>query len=62
MRWLAVALGLAACNQVFGLDRTRAIDAAIGPDAPPDASPDVDEDVDGILNVADNCPGIWNPD
>ena len=41
---------LAGCNQVLGLDTTRA------------ATPTADFDGDGIPNVDDNCPTVPNPD
>jgi hypothetical protein len=46
---------LAACNQAFGLERTRIVDSSV------DAYVDVDEDGDSIRNDIDNCPGIYNP-
>lgn len=46
MRWLVVLL-VAACNQVFDLDETVAIDT--------------DSDEDGLLDVIDNCADVANP-
>jgi hypothetical protein len=40
-------LVVAACNQVFGIDRTRFVE--------------VDDDHDGIPDIIDNCVGIYNP-
>ena len=53
MTRLAVVIGLAGCNAVFGLDRTTL-------EPPPDASRD--DDHDGIANGTDNCPDVTNLD
>lgn len=51
MRAALVTLAmLAGCNQVLGLDATRA------------AKPTADFDGDGVANVDDNCPTVPNPD
>jgi len=51
-RFVAVlALGAAACNQVFDLVPTK-----LRPDAPV-----VDEDADGVADGLDNCPDVANP-
>lgn len=52
-----LVVGLAACNQVYGLDETTIREMAI--DAPPDLE---DEDLDAAPNEFDNCPGIVNVD
>jgi len=49
---LAIALAVAGCNSVLGLDPTIAADAAPTTDAPP---PEPDLDRDGILDVIDPC-------
>jgi len=49
-------LGVAACNQVFGLDPTVAVDAGVF--VPPDAP---DRDNDGQPDLVDNCPDLTNP-
>jgi hypothetical protein len=48
---LALLLSLAACNQVFGVERTMRIDAFV----------EVDNDNDGVPDIADNCVGVYNP-
>lgn len=50
MRRIALALALAGCNQVFGVDHTQ-----LAPDA------DVDLDDDQIADDVDNCRAIANP-
>ncbi len=52
--WVLVALALAGCNQVLGLERTTERDAAIVPDA-------LDTDNDGKPDILDNCPDDANP-
>ncbi len=59
MRWLALAILVAGCNQIFGVTTTKLSDAYI-PDAefvPPDAP---DGDMDMVPDYADNCPGDKN--
>jgi hypothetical protein len=54
-------LGVAGCDQVFGLDRGP-VDA--GPEAGepcPAQAAGPDEDADGCTDAADNCPGTYNP-
>jgi hypothetical protein len=46
-------LWLVGCNQVYGLDRTEAADAA---------PPEPDKDEDGIPDVRDNCLDVKNAD
>lgn len=71
---LTIALGLAGCDQVFGLQRPPgdAVPPDIAIDAPLDAPPDApevcdqpggvpDEDADGFRNACDNCPHIAGP-
>ena len=53
MRVIGVIAALGAgCNSMLGVLETR-LNA--------DAAPNTDEDGDGIVNTADNCPGIYNP-
>src|SRR5687768_13963015 len=48
MRWLALVLALSGCNQAFGLDDTRLVDAGVTFfDAPPEPPP--------------GCPPIGTP-
>jgi len=53
MRGLVVLAGLitSGCNQFYSLDKTE-----LAPEGPPD------QDSDGVLDQADNCVGIANPD
>lgn len=54
---MLLVAGLAACNQIYGLDGTQVREVGI------DAAPDLeDEDLDGIVNEFDNCPGLVNSD
>ena len=54
----AILLCVAACNQIYGLDKT-----SVAPlDVPPDADTHLDEDIDGVPNDKDNCPGVSNTD
>ena len=55
---IAAALSAAACNQVFGLADTLAVDAA-GDGPPIDAS--IDDDQDGVPNADDVCPSVADP-
>jgi hypothetical protein len=60
MRVCGALLALAACNEVYGLDGTKPLDARVFTiDAPPDLN---DEDGDTVPNNVDNCPGIPNKD
>jgi hypothetical protein len=49
-------VGIAACNQAFGLEPTVAVDAGVF--VPPDAP---DRDNDGQPDLVDNCPDLTNP-
>jgi hypothetical protein len=49
---VVLLLGLAGCNQLFGLQETALIDAA-------EAVVD-DQDSDGVLDSIDNCPAVAN--
>jgi hypothetical protein len=48
-RWILVALAIAGCNQFYGLDDTR-------------LAGESDTDGDGVLDGADNCLRVPNPD
>jgi hypothetical protein len=52
---LLVAIGLAGCNQMFGVHETAPLDADIADGAL------IDLDDDGVLDVIDNCPEVPNP-
>lgn len=47
----ALALLLVGCNQIYGLEATRAVDAP---------APSPDRDNDAVLNEVDNCPDNAN--
>jgi hypothetical protein len=58
VKWLAALalIALSGCDQFFGLDKTRLLDASpVIPDVP-------DEDNDGVPDYMDNCPKMANPD
>lgn len=57
MRWVAIAVALAGCQQVFGIRKLP--DAAVF-DGPPVCPPGIghDEDGDCVPDTTDDCPGI----
>ncbi len=73
MKWAALVLALAACNQIYSLDETRGPPDALAPlDRDHDGTPDLvdnceqandqaDADEDGRGDICDNCPLVRNP-
>lgn len=72
MRALLIAGLMVSCNQAFGIEETRALDAYVAPDMDGDGTPDgldnciampndqVDTDEDGVGDLCDNCPLVAN--